>query len=175
MNSCIESLDLLCCILEEVSMVKILTSVKEHTSHLKSFKISSYSSNVETTRLFEGVLERNKNIENLALQDCHCKQMFDVIRRKSSSLLYLDIRSSKISFHNLISIIANNSNLKHLNISNSDVQDEFDIEDNGFLGLFIEYLDLGRNKITKTFAKFISSLLCVSYKLKHLDLGRCEM
>ena len=175
MNSCIEALDLSCYRLEEVSMVKILTSLKEHTSHLKSFKISSFTSNMETARTFEGVLERNKNIEILALQYCHCKQTFDAVRRIAASLLYLDIHSSKISFHNLISIIANNSNLKHLNISNCDVQDESDIVDNGFLGLIIEYLHLGRNKITKTFANFISNLLCVSYKLKHLDLGRCEM
>ena len=42
-------------------------------------------------------------------------------------------------------------------------------------GLFLEYLNLGENRITKTFARYISKLICISYELNHLDITGCEM
>ena len=173
-NSCIECLDLSNCNLKECGIEIILTSLKEH-SHLKTFKASSFALNMEALDLFKCVLESNKQIENLTLQGCHCEQTFNAVREKATSVQFLDIHFSKISFHNLMSIVANNKNLKHLNISKCDIHGEPDISDGDFSGLFLEYLNLAENRITKTFAKYISKLICISYELKHLNIASCEM
>ena len=173
-NSCIKCLDLLNCSLKECSIEKILTSLKEH-SCLKTFKASSVALNMESLKLFKCLLESNKHIENLTLQDCHCEETFNAVREKAMSVQFLDIHSSKISFHNLMLIVANNINLKHLNISKCDIHGEPNISDGDFSGLLLEYLILAGNRIGKTFAKYISKLICISYELKHLDMTSCEM
>ena len=173
-NPNITHLDLSNCSLQEIGIVEILTSLQEHTSHLKFLKNSSLTSNEEIVRLFEGVLENNRGIENLTTQDCECEEIFDAIRGNLSCLQTLDVRSSKISFQNLMCIVANNINLRHLNMSNCDLQDEPDvvIEISGFL---LEHVNLSENKITKTFAKFITNLIYNNYKLKQVDIANCEI
>ena len=173
-NPNITHLDLSNCSLQEIGIVEILTSLQEHTSHLKSLKISSLTSNEEIVRLFEGVLENNRGIKNLTLQDCECEEIFDAIRGNLSCLQTLDIHSSKISFQNLMCIVANNINLRHLNMSNCDLQGEPDvvIEISGFL---LEHVNLSENKIIKTFAKFITNLIYNNCKLKQVDLANCEI
>ena len=57
-----------------------------------------------------------------------------------STLQLLDISSSVKSLKNLISIVANNTNIKHLNISNCDVQGESDVIKDDLSGLFIRIL-----------------------------------
>ena len=176
-NPYITHLDLSNCSLQEIGIVEILTSLKEHISHLKSFKISSLTSNEEIINLFEGVLKTNRNIDTLTLQDCDCVEIFNAVRKKFSSLQALDISSSKISFHNLIHIVANNINLKHLNISKCDLLGELDapLFTNVISGPFLEYVDFSGNQITKTFARFITNLIYTNYKLKHIDLANCEI
>ena len=174
-NSCMESLDLFNCCLQETGVEEILIALKEHTTKLKSFKISYSFLNKETVGLFECVLACNRNIEDLTLQDCDSIEIFDMLSKRSSSLQFLNISSSILSFHNLVSIVANNVALKHLDISHCDVQDELDLTHNKSSGIFLEYLNLSGNRITKTFAKFICKLICVSHKLKHLDITNCKM
>ena len=173
-NPYITELDLSNCNLQEIGTVEIFTSLKEHLLHLKSFKVSSLISTEETVSLFEGILDNNKNIENLTLHSCDCGRIFNALRKNVSTLQFLDISSSTISFKNLISIIANNINMKHLDISNCDVQDESDLSYTNLSGLFLEHLNLSGIKITKTFAKYISKLI-YGNKLKHLDIASCEM
>ena len=180
-NPNITSLDLSNCCLQEIGIVEILTSLKKHVSLLTSFKISCSFSNENIVDLFQSVLDKNcKSIENLTLQDCNCMEIFDALRKKLSSLQTLDICSSKISLHNLITIVTNSINLKHLDISNCDIQgddtqDELDVTDYDLLGLFLEYLDLGGIRITTAFAKFITSLICKRIELKHLNITSCKM
>ena len=176
-NPYITHLDLSNCSLQEIGIVEIFTSLKEHISHLKSFKISSLTSNEETVNLFECCLENNRSIDNLTLQDCECEEIFDALRKLLSSLQALNISSSKISFHNLICIIANNINLKHLDISKCDLLGELDVQlfTNVISGPFLEYLDFSGNRITKTFARFITNLIYNNYKLKHIDLADCQI
>ena len=107
------------------------------------------------------------------LQDCVCENIFNAVSKKVLTLQFLDICSSAISFNNLISIVANNTTITHLNISNCDVQGEPDVTDYNLLGVFLEHLDLGSNRITTAFADFISKLISVNYKLKHLDIANC--
>ena len=173
-NPNITHLDLSNCSLQEIGIVEILTSLEKHTSHLKSFKVSSITSNKEKVSLFKGVLKNNRGIENLTFQDCECEEIFDVIRRNLSCLQTLDICSSKISFQNLMCILANNINLNHLNMSNCNLQGEPDvvIEISGFS---LEHVNLSENKITKSFAKFITKLIYTNYKLKQVDIANCEI
>ena len=173
-NPYITNLDLSNCNLQEIGMVEILTTLKERTSHLKSFRVSSLDSDEEIVSLFECVLENN-SIENLTLQDCQCVEIFDALRKNLSSLQTLDISLSKISFQNVIYIVANNINLKHLNISNCDLQGEVDIINKEMSGLFLEYLNLSGNRITKMFANLVTNLIYSNYKLKHINIANCEM
>jgi len=175
-NPWIRSLDLSNCNLQEIGIEEILTSLKVHTSNLNSLKFSSFTVNEEMVKLFEHVLDNNINMKSLTLQDCNCEGIFNAFRRKKiSSLQLLDISSSIISLHNLIFIVTNNGNLKHLDISNCDVQGEVDIIGNNFPGLFLEYLNISGNTITKTLANFISNVISFSCKLKHINLNSCEM
>ena len=57
-----------------------------------------------------------------------------------STLQLLDISSRVISFKSLISIVANNTNIKQLNISNCDMQGEPDVIKDDLSGLFLETL-----------------------------------
>ena len=173
-NPYITNLDLSNCSLQEFGIVEILTSLKEHASHLKCFKVNSLPSNGEIVSLFECVLKNNRSIENLTLQDCECVEIFNALRKKLSSLQTLDISLSKISFQNLMHIVANNINLKHLNFSNCDLQGELN-EIIEISGLFLEYVNLSGNRITKTFANFIANLIYTNYKLKHVDIANCEI
>ena len=100
-NPNITHLDLSNCSFQEIGIVEILTTLKEHILHLKSFKISSLTSNEEIVNLFECVLKNNRNIDTLTLQNCDCVEIFNAVRKKFSSLQALDISSSKISFHNI--------------------------------------------------------------------------
>ena len=176
-NPYLTHLDLSNCSLEEIGLVEILTSLKENIAHLKSFKISSLTSNKEIVNLFKSALENNTIINTLTLLDCDSAEIFHAVRKKLSSLQALDISSSKISFHNLICIIANNINLKHLNISKCDLLGELDapLFTNVISGPFLEYFDFSGNQITKTFARFITNLIYTNYKLKHIDLANCEI
>ena len=174
-NPYIMNLDLSNCNLQEIGTEEILTSLKSHIFYLTAFKISSIVSTEETISLFGAILDNNKGIENLTLQNCNCERIFNAIRKKVSTLQLLDINSSVISFKNMISIVVNNTNIKHLNISNCDVQGEFGVTKNDLSGLFLEYLNLGGNMITKVFADFISNLITANYKLKHLDIANCEV
>ena len=176
-NPNITSLDLSNCSLEDIGIVEILTSLKQHASHLKCLKVSPFTSSKETVSIFECVLHRNRNIENLTLQDCNSEGILDTLaRKKVSTVQYLDLASSIIPLQNLISIIGNNTNIKHLNISNCNVYGETDIIENNFSGLFLEYLNIGKNSITKSFAEYIVRLICnSSYKLKHLDISSCKV
>ena len=173
-NPYITELDLSNCNLQEIGTVEIFISLKEHLFHLKSFKISSLVSTEETISLFEGILDNNKCIKNLTLHSCDCGGIFNALRKNVSTLQFLDISSSKISFKNLISIIANNINMKHLDISNCDIQNESDLSYTNLSGLFLEHLNLSGIKITQKFAKYISKLI-YGNKLKHLGIGNCEM
>ena len=173
-NPYITNLDLSNCNLQEIGIVEILTTLKEHTLHLKSFRVSSLDSDEEIASLFGCVLENN-SIENLTLQDCQCVEIFDALGKNLSSLQILDISSSKISFQNVIYIVANNINLKHLNISNCDLQGEVDIINKEMSGLFLEYLNLSGNRITKMFANLVTNLIYSNYKLKHINIANCEM
>ena len=142
-NPDITSLDLSNCSLEDFGVVAILTSLKQHSSHLRSLKIGPFVSNKETAGSFKGVLSRNRNIENLSLQHCKCEGVFDMLSRKTvSTLQYLDFTSSIMSLKNLISIVGNNTNIKHLNISNCDVHGETDITENNFQDYFWSILIL---------------------------------
>ena len=176
-NPDITSLDLSNCSLEDFGVVEILTSLKQYSSHLRSLKIGPFISNKETAGSFKDVLSRNRNIENLSLQHCKCEGVFDMLSRKTvSTLQYLDFTSSIMSLKNLISIVGNNTNIKHLNISNCDVHGKTDITENNFPGLFLEYLNIGNTNITQPFAEFIISLICnSSYKLQHLDINSCKI
>ena len=173
-NPNITHLDLSNCSLQEIGIVEILTSLEKHTSHLKSFKISSITSNKEIVNLFECVLENNRDIKNLTLQDCQCEEIFDAIRRNLSCLQILDIHSSKISCQSLMTIVATNINIRYLNMSNCDLQGEPDviIKIPGFL---LEHVNLSGNKVTKTFAKFITNLIYNNYNLKQVDIANCEI
>ena len=79
----------------------MLTSLKEHP-HLKTFRVSLLTLNMEAFTLFECLLESNKHIENLTMQNCLCEEIFNVVREEATSLRFHDIHSSKISFHHLI-------------------------------------------------------------------------
>ena len=173
-NPYITHLDLSNCSLQEIGIVKILTSLEEHTSRLISFKISSLTSNEEIVSLFERVLENNRGIENLTLQDCKCEEIFDALRKNLSSLQTLDIHSSKISFENLMCIVANNINLRYFNMSNCDLHGELNVIME-ISGMLLEHVNFSENKITKTFAKFITNLIYTNYKLKQLDIANCEI
>ena len=173
-NPYITKLDLSNCSLQEIGTEEIFTSIKDHVLHLTSFKASSIVSTEETVSLFGAILDNNKSIEELTLHDCNCKRIFSVVKKTVSTLQFLDISSSAISFNNLISIVvANNTTIKHLNISNCDVQGEPDVHDNNLIGVFLEYLDFSRNRIKTAFANFISKLISANYKLKHLDIANC--
>ena len=172
-NPYIMNLDLSNCILQERSTVKILTSLINCVLDLKLFKISSVVITPKIINFLEQVLDNCKSIETLTLQDCVCENIFNAVSKKISTLQFLDISSSVISFNNLISIVANNTTIKHLNVSNCDVQGEPDVTDYNLLGVFLEHLDLGSNRITTAFADFISKLISVNYKLKHLDIANC--
>ena len=180
-NPYITSLDLSNCNLQEIGIAEILRSLRNHPSPLNSFKISCSFSNKNIINLIQSVLDKNcKDIEDLALQDCNCAEIFNALRKKLSSLQTLDISSSKISFHNFLTIVANSINLKHLNISNCDIQgnytqDELVITEHDLSGLFLEYLDLGGIRITTATAKYISNLFCKRIELKHLNITSCEM
>ena len=174
-NPFIMNLDLSNCSLQEMGTVEILTSLKKRARHLKLLKISSIVSTAETVCLFEHVLDNCKSIEHLTLVGCNCENVFNAVSKKTSTLQFLDISSSTISFNNLMSVIANNTTIKHLNISNCDIQGETDVNDNNLLGLFLEYFNLGGNKITTAFANLISNLISANYKLKHLDIASCEV
>lgn len=165
-NPCVEYLDLSNSSVQEIGTREILTSLTKHTSNLKSFKISCSFSNSKTVTLFESVLESNKTIENLTLQKCNFEYVFDAVRKKVSTLQFLHISSSIISFPNLASILANNINLTHLNISNRDVQGELHVTRNEFSGIFLEHLNLSGNKITRTFAQLICNLISIGCNLK---------
>ena len=174
-NPLIMNLDLLNCSLQRMGTVEILTSLKTCALHLKLFKISSIVSTVEIVNLFEHVLGMCKSIESLTLQDCNCERIFNAVRKKVSTLHFLDISSSVISIDNLISIIANNTTIKHLNVSHCDVQGEPDATDNSLLGIFLEYLDLSGNIVTTVFANLIINLISANYKLRHLDIANCKI
>ena len=177
-NPYITYLDLLNCSLQEVGIEELLTSVKTYVSSLKSFKVSCPFSNKIVVKLFQAVLDQNnKYMETLILQDCKCEEIFNPLKKNLSCIQTLDISSSKISFHSLISIVDNNINLKHLNISNCDIQNDDDTQiiDNCISGLFLEYLDLGGIRITTAFAMFINNIICKRIELKHLDITSCEM
>ena len=174
-NPYIMNLDLSNCNLQEIGIEEILTSLKSHIFYLTTFKISSIVSTEETSSLFGAILDNNKGIENLTLQNCNCERIFNAVRKKVSTLRLLDINSSVITFKNIISIVINNTHIKHLNISNCDVQGELDVTNNDLSGLFLEYLNLGGNMITKAFADFFSNVISANYKLKHLDIANCEV
>ena len=174
-NPFIAYLDLSNCSLQQQGIVEILTSLSEHAFHLKSFKINSLPSNEEIVSCFECLLDNNKSIENLTLQECNCVEIFNAIRKKLSSMQALDISSSKILFQNLICIIANNINLKHLNISNCDLIGELDVVDNGISGPFIEYISVGNNKMTKIFVKYITNLIENNSRIQHMEMANCEI
>ena len=120
-------------------------------------------------------LDNNRSIETLTLQDCNCEEIFDVLSENTSSLKFFEISSSKIHICNLILIVSRNINLRHLNILNCEVHGESDTQADEFSGLLLEHFNLSRNTITKTFANFISVLICTNYKLQHLHLINCEM
>ena len=120
-------------------------------------------------------LDNNRSIETLTLQDCNCEEIFDVLSENTSSLKFFEISSSKIHICNLILIVSRNINLRHLNILNYEVHGESDTQADEFSGLLLEHFNLSRNTITKTFANFISVLICTNYKLQHLHLINCKM
>ena len=78
---------------------------------LTTFKFSLIVSNEETISIFGAILDNNKSIENVALQNCNCERIFNAVRKEVSTLQLLDISSSVISFKSLISIVANNTNI----------------------------------------------------------------
>ena len=174
-NPYIMNLDLSNCSLQEIGTEEILTSLEGHIAYLKTFKISSIDSTEEMISLFGAILDNNRGIENLSLLDCNCEKIFRAVKKKVSTLQFLDISSSVISFKNLKSIVAKNTNIKYLNISNCDIQGEPDGMNDNLTGLFLEYFNLSGNIITTALANYISNLISTNYKLKHLDMANCEM
>jgi len=117
-----------------------------------------------------------KQIKHITVSNCNNVGMFSALVLLSS-LEHLDVNSSAIPFTAISTTIANNVQLKHINLSNCSLQDHMFLEIAKAMSLLmlLRYLNVSGIKINETSASFLAGAIVKNPAIYHLDISKCQL
>ncbi|XP_065894714.1 uncharacterized protein [Dysidea avara] len=179
----LESMELVSNNVEEKDIIKIVTAL-QCTSTLLYLCVSKNVVSNNAAQTFALAISCNVDLEHFHLSHCELREqgMLTIIRslRSVTSLKYCNLSGNYITDKcatELASIMANNSLLSHLNLSNCKLQENglFFIVDTLKKILTLTYLDLSSNRINDESAVLLSNVIDMNNNLSHVDLSRCML
>ena len=117
-----------------------------------------------------------KQITHLTLSNCSYVGIFYVLL-PLTSLEYLDVNSSTIPFATISANIANNTKLKHIDISNCLLQNQTFLEIAKAMStlVLLRHLNISGIEINNSSAIFVAATICCNPGIHHLNLSKCQL